>query len=147
MAELMDILDAFSNPLKIGWVVWVAWGIGQVFWYRQERKPQWAPKSAVVPSARKPVAVKKAAPAPAPVVQRFVTPEPVFAPSPPPPVVMDTPAFDPSTAVVETFAAPAATDLDSFVADFEMRNNHQRRRRPDPPGDNSSFGAEAPQST
>ena len=128
MAELLDILDAFSNPLKIGWVVWVAWGIGQVFWYRQERKPQWAPKSAVVPSARKPVAVKKAAPAPAP-------------------VVMDTPAFDPSTAVVETFAAPAATDLDSFVADFEMRNNHQRRRRPDPPGDNSSFGAEAPQST
>ena len=37
MAELLDILDAFSMPLKVGWVVWIAWGIGQIFWYRYER--------------------------------------------------------------------------------------------------------------
>jgi len=47
MVELLDILDAFSMPLKVGWVVWIAWGIGQTFWYRSERRPQAARAQAV----------------------------------------------------------------------------------------------------
>jgi hypothetical protein len=135
MAELLDVLDAFSYPIKVGWVIWIAWGIGQVFWYRHERRPQSATRTAAAVSP-KPVVAKKAAPAP--VVQRFVTPEPVL--ETPAHVAQDVPTFDPAKAVVETFATPT-NDLDSFVADFELRN--ERRRRPDPPG-GSSFAA-APQ--
>ena len=40
MAEFLDILDAFSTQLKVGWVIWMAWGIGQIFWFRYERRPQ-----------------------------------------------------------------------------------------------------------
>ena len=52
MAELLDILDAFSMPLKVGWVIWMAWGIGQIFWFRYERRPQAA--RARAKAARKP---------------------------------------------------------------------------------------------
>ena len=56
MSEVMDVLNAFGTPLKIAWVGWVAWGVGQYFWFRHERS---------VPSFRKPApakpAVKKAA--------------------------------------------------------------------------------------
>ena len=130
MAELLDVLDAFSNPLKIGWVMWVAWGVGQVFWYRHERRPQGAPP-------RHAIVEKEAAPAPA--VPRLITAAPAIETLPP--VAPEVPVFDPSTAVVETFAAPS-NDLDSFVAEFEMRS--QRRRNADPTVE-SSYGAEASQ--
>ena len=29
MSELMDVINAFGTPLKIAWVGWMAWGVGQ----------------------------------------------------------------------------------------------------------------------
>jgi hypothetical protein len=37
MTEALDVLNAFSTPLKVAWVVWLAWGVGQVFWYQRDR--------------------------------------------------------------------------------------------------------------
>lgn len=51
MAELLDVMDAFSSPLKLAWGVWLAWGIGQIFWYRQERRAS-APGSRPARAAR-----------------------------------------------------------------------------------------------
>jgi hypothetical protein len=73
-----------------------------------------------------------------PVVHRLITPEPTLAP---PPAVSDAPAFDPATAVVETFGAPK--ELDTFVADFELNT---RQRRQSPHQATHGFGSEAPQS-
>jgi hypothetical protein len=57
MAELLDILDAFAMPLKVGWVVWLAWGIGLVFWYRHDRRSEIALKRPS-PPVRKPFRVE-----------------------------------------------------------------------------------------
>jgi len=141
MVELLDVLDAFPAAIKIAWVVWIAWGVGQVYWYRQERKPAAATRAVPAPT-RKVVPARQQAPAPKPFGTRLVTPEPVIeaaAPSPPPPAAppqpaADAPLFDPSKAVVETFHA-TSNDLDSFVADFERRNGHRR-------GHTDSFGAQ-----
>ena len=29
MSELMDVINAFGTPLKLAWVGWIAWGVGQ----------------------------------------------------------------------------------------------------------------------
>jgi len=115
MVELLDILDAFSMPLKAGWVVWIAWGIGQIFWYRSERRPRAARAQAV--SARKPFVSKPSLPERP--MTRLVTPEqvlpkkPAFAESAPPPA-----------------DGPGRIDeLDEFVASFEM-NTRNRREQP-----------------
>ena len=115
MAELLDILDAFSMPLKAGWVVWIAWGIGQIFWYRYERRPRAARAQAV--AARKPFVSKPSLPERP--MTRLVTPEqvlptkPAFAESAPPPA--DGPG--------------RIGELDEFVASFEM-NTRNRREQP-----------------
>ena len=115
MVELLDILDAFSMPLKAGWVVWIAWGIGQTLWYRSERRPQAARAQAV--AARKPFVSKPSLPERP--MTRLVTPElvlpkkPAFAESAPPPA-----------------DGPGRIDeLDEFVASFEM-NTRNRREQP-----------------
>lgn len=118
MAELLDILDAFTMPLKIAWVVWFAWGIAQVFWYRYERKPQTAGRRA---PAKKPFVSKPSVPDRAPA--RLVTPEQVISSAPP---IVESPG--------ESFLPLAegtreVTELDRFVADFEM-NTRQRRGHP-----------------
>ena len=115
MVELLDILDAFSMPLKVGWVVWIAWGIGQIFWYRSERRPQAARAQTV--AARKPFVSKPSLPERP--MTRLVTPEqvlptkPAFAESAPPPA--DGPG--------------RIGELDEFVASFEM-NTRNRREQP-----------------
>jgi len=115
MVELLDILDAFSMPLKVGWVVWIAWGIGQTLWYRSERRPQAARAQAV--AARKPFVSKPSLPERP--MTRLVTPEqvlpkkPAFAESAPPPA--DCPG--------------RIDELDEFVASFEM-NTRNRREQP-----------------
>jgi hypothetical protein len=38
MVEVIDVMEAFSTPLKIAWGVWLTWGVAQVLWYRQERR-------------------------------------------------------------------------------------------------------------
>jgi hypothetical protein len=164
MSEVMDVINAFGTPLKVAWVGWVAWGIGQYFWFRHERavpgvrRAATAAKAAVnKPAVPKPVAVQAAE---APVVGRLITPthvaadprvEPPSASVAPPPVVPSlaagtAPAFDPSSAVIEQFGdAIDEGALDKFVRDFEMQDARPRRRRSRPAETPSYGGVEAPQ--
>jgi hypothetical protein len=140
MAEVLDVLDAFTMPLKIAWVAWLAWGVGQTFWYRYELKPRVASSQAATP-IRKPFASKPSMPERA--STRLITPDQVTpdkTPRQPSPV--ETPVGPPP---IES--APALTEgpgeieeLDRFVADFEM---HTRQRRGEPlNGEHSPFGSQ-----
>ena len=131
MSEMMDVLNAFGPTLKLAWVGWLAWGVGQYFWFRHERSMP-AKKAASVAKAvaKKPAVPKTVAvqAAEAPVVGRLFTPThvvreakpsapamPQVQPEPvevavPMPVVAtaeEAPvsAFDPSKAVIEQFGA------------------------------------------
>lgn len=119
MAELLDVLNALTTPLKIAWVVWIAWGIGQVFWYRYERRPQAAVKRPVTLPARKPFVSKPSTPDR--LVTRLVTPEQVITHQAEP--------FEPASAQVVASMPGEVPELDRFVADFEM-NTRQRRSEP-----------------
>ena len=171
MVEAMDVLNAFGTPLKLAWVAWLAWGVGQYFWLRHERSmPMKRATSVAAPTAKKPSAPRReAAPAAhARVVERLVTPTHVAphakpaAPSTPvtplaesqpepaapgvPMGVFDgpsTPSFDPATAVIEQFGAFNDNALDKFVRDFDMQEARPQRRRPPVP-DAGSYGVEAP---
>ena len=110
MFELLDILDAFSTPLKVAWVVWLAWGVAQVFWYRYERRQRSASRAAA--PMRKPFVSKPSMPERP---TRLVTPEQVM------PKV--------SAASESTEGPGTIGELDQFVADFEM-NTRSRRERP-----------------
>jgi hypothetical protein len=174
MSEVMDVLNAFGTPLKLAWVGWVAWGVGQYFWFRHERSTPLVKK---VTSVAKPVAKKAAVPktvaaqaAEAPVVGRLITPthvtaeaksvvpvapqaapKPQAAPPTPAPVPVsvatDAPAtlFDPSNAVIEQFGT--ASDSDNAQDKFvrEFEMQDARPRRRKPrPTEMPSYGAEAP---
>jgi hypothetical protein len=108
MFELLDILDAFSNQLKVAWIVWIAWGVGQIFWYRYERRPQAANR--VRASARKPFVSKPSLPERP---TRLVTPEQVMP-------------KDADSASVE--ALGTIGELDQFVASFETNTRHRREQ-------------------
>lgn len=112
MFELLDILDAFTTPLKVAWVVWIAWGVGQIFWYRYERRPQAANRAAA--PARKPFVSKPSLPARS--MTRLVTPEQVM---PQEPAFADPPSAEGQDTIGE---------LDEFVASFEMNTRHRRER-------------------
>ena len=112
MFELLDILDAFSTPLKVGWVVWLAWGVAQVFWYRYERRQRSATRAAA--PVRKPFVSKPSMPERP---TRLVTPEQVM---PKVPAFAESAPADDSVRIGE---------LDKFVADFE-RNTRNRREQP-----------------
>jgi hypothetical protein len=122
MAELLDVLNAFTTPLKVAWVVWFAWGVGQVFWYRHERKPQTASKRPSAPPVRKPFVSKPSGSDR--VVTRLVTPEQVITHQPEPVA----PAPVESAQAADNVAGEVG-ELDRFVADFEM-NTRQRRGQP-----------------
>lgn len=168
MSEVMDVLNAFGTPLKLAWVGWLAWGVGQYFWFRHERSVNAFPKRTAAaktvvkkPAVPKPVAVQAAE---APVMGRLITPthvtaeakpvpsvqpETVVPPMPPPmPVAAaadsSAPMFDPSKVVIEQFGAGDDSALDKFVRDFEMQDARPRRRR-NRPAETSSYGTEAPQ--
>ena len=167
MSEFMDVINAFGTPLKVAWVGWIAWGVGQYFWFRYERSMPSFRKSAAAakPALKRPALPKTVAAqaAEAPVVGRLITPTHVTAdakparsvaePAPPTPVTMpapmavdvaaDAPMFDPSTAVIEQFGANDGV-LDKFVRDFEMQDARPRRRR-NRPTETPSYGDEAPQ--
>ena len=173
MSEMMDVLNAFGNPLKLAWVGWIAWGVGQYFWFRHERSMPVKKVTSVARAVAKKPAVPKtvaAQAAEAPVVGRLFTPthvvpetkpsapampqvqpEPVEIPSPMPmPVVAaaeeaPVPAFDPSKAVIEQFGPTSDNVLDKFVRDFEMQDARPRRRKTTRVPETPSFGAEAPQ--
>jgi len=82
MSEVMDVLNALGTPLKLAWVGWIAWGVGQYFWYRHERSmPVKKVTSVAKPTPKKVAAPKTAAAqaAEAPVVGRMITPSHVAA--------------------------------------------------------------------
>src|SRR5262245_7317246 len=87
MSELLDVINAFSTPLKLAWVGWIAWGVGQYFWFRYTRSTTAKRVTAVAKPAAKKAAPAKAAPAKAarpeapetPVVGRLITPSHVAA--------------------------------------------------------------------
>jgi hypothetical protein len=172
MSEVMDVLNAFGTPLKLAWVGWIAWGVGQYFWFRHERS---TPAKRVTSVAKSAAAKRPAAPktvavqvAEAPVVGRLFTPTHVTAEAKPSQssaleatqVRLDTPAapsmplasaadatvpaFDPSNAVIEQFGATNDNVLDKFVRDFEMQDARPRRRKPALVPETPSYGAEVP---
>jgi len=172
MSEMMDVLNAFGPTLKLAWVGWLAWGVGQYFWFRHERSmPVKKAASVAKAVAKKPAVPKTVAvqAAEAPVVGRLftpthVTPEtkpsaPVMPQVQPEPVEVAAPmpvvataeeapvsAFDPSKAVIEQFGATSDDNLlDKFVRDFEMQDARPRRRKTTRVPETPSFGAEAPQ--
>ena len=173
MSEMMDVLNAFGPTLKLAWVGWLAWGVGQYFWFRHERSmPVKKAASVAKAVAKKPAVPKTVAvqAAEAPVVGRLftpthVTPEtkpsaPVMPQVQPEPMVVPSPmpvaaaaaeqapvsAFDPSKAVIEQFGATSDDNvLDKFVRDFEMQDARPRRRKTTRVPETPSFGAEAPQ--
>lgn len=123
MTEVIDVLIALGTPLKIAWVVWLAWGVGQYVWFRQRRsmpaktvtsvaKPAPAPKKVKMP---KTVAAQAAE---APIVGRLITPSyvtadakpsaPVTPPVQPEPVAIPAPQPMPVAAATAE-AAPAPT--------------------------------------
>ena len=77
MSEFMDVINAFGTPLKIAWVGWIAWGVGQYFWFRHERSaPSFRKTADAKPAVKKPAVPKPIAvqAAEAPVVGRLFTP-------------------------------------------------------------------------
>ena len=143
MSEAMDVINAFGTPLKLAWVGWVAWGVGQYFWYRHERS---MPVRRVTSVAKSAAAKKTAAPktvaaqaAEAPVVGRLFTPThvtaetranaPVVAQAQPEPATVAAPipmpapvpvsAVEPALPVFEPAKAVDAHDSSKPVAAFD----------------------------
>lgn len=156
MSEFMDVVNAFGNPLKLAWVGWIAWGVGQYFWFRHERSMPMVKKVTTVaktatkkPSVPKPIAAQAAD---APVVGRLITPthvasepkvsapvpvaprpEPQPAPVPSMPFVATpadapVPVFDPSKAVIEQFGA--VNDVTDGALDKFVRDFEMQDARP-----------------
>lgn len=127
MREFLDVANAFDTPLKVAWIVWLAWGIGQLFWYKRARTSAIARKlQAPVSPARRPAPRRDKSVEP---VGRLITPQHVEAeapkvlyqaPVPPAPVpTSSAPVFDPAKAIVETFDPRERGNLDAIVADME----------------------------
>lgn len=130
MNELFDVANALSTPIKMAWIGWLAWGVGQAFWYKRERASAAAKPSVPRPPRR--AAAPKRQKVAEPVMGRLITPPHVEAaapkiepPAPPAPVPVFEPsqepvAFDPSKAIVETFdPRDRGNSLDAIVADME----------------------------
>jgi len=125
MGEFMDVANAFAAPLKVAWIVWLAWGIGQLFWYKHARANALARTlQAPVRPVRRPAPRREKTVEP---VGRLITPQHVAAEAPkvsfdapiaPAPVAPE-PAFDPAKAIVETFDPRERGELDAIVADME----------------------------
>src|ERR1051325_2184166 len=109
MREFLDVANAFDTSLKVAWIVWLAWGVGQLFWWKHERTNAQLRK--LQPSGRP---IRRPAPRrdkPVEPVARLITPQhgvaeapkvPYEAPVPPAPVpVSSAPVFDPARAIGE----------------------------------------------
>jgi hypothetical protein len=114
MFEAIDVLNAFGTPLKLAWVGWVAWGVGQYFWLRHERS---MPVKKVTSVAR-PAVKKAAAPrtvatqaAEAPVVGRMFTPTHVVADVKPEAPVVPAEPVSPFVAQPQTESEPATLSM------------------------------------
>jgi len=124
MREFLDVANAFGTPLKVAWIVWLAWGIGQMFWYKRARTNAIARRlQAPVRPARRAAPRRDKSIEP---VGRLITPQHVEAEAPrvafeapAMPAASPAPAFDPAKAIVETFDPRERGDLDAIVADME----------------------------
>jgi hypothetical protein len=125
MREILDVANAFDTPLKMAWIVWLAWGIGQLFWYKRARMNAIARTlHAPVRPVRRPAPRRDKSVEP---VGRLITPQhveaeaprPTFEPPAAPAAPSPAPAFDPAKAIVETFDPRERGDLDAIVADME----------------------------
>ena len=131
MSEMMDVLNAFGNPLKLAWVGWIAWGVGQYFWFRHERSmPVKKVISVAKPATRKPAVPKTVAAqaAEAPVVGRLFTPTHVVADPKPSAAAMSqvqpepiaAPAPMPMAAAEEAPVPMPVSDLSKAIAAFDQ---------------------------
>ena len=132
MSDFLDVINAFSTPLKVAWVGWIAWGVGQYFWFRYERStPAKRVTSVAKPAAKKAATAKGAAkgarpeaPEPA-VVGRLITPSHVAAEPKPSPAmsaqteVVAEPTPEPIS-VPSPMAVPAT--VDAPAAGFDPSN-------------------------
>ena len=118
MSDFLDVINAFSTPLKLAWVGWIAWGVGQYFWFRYEHStPSKRVTSVAKPAAKKAAPAKAAAKAARPeapepaVVGRLITPAHVAAES------KSSPAMSAQTeAVAETAPEPISVSSPMAVA-------------------------------
>ena len=124
MGEFLDVANAFDTPLKVAWIVWLAWGIGQLFWWKYERTNALVRKlQPAVRPVRRPVPRREKI---VEAVGRLITPQHVDAEAPKvsfqapvAPAPMPAPVFDPAKAIVETFDPRERGELDAIVADME----------------------------
>ena len=77
MRELMNLVNDIAPLVKIGWLIFFVWALGQIAWYRRARIVTWSriaapkplPRKVAPPIARpaaaRPVEDAPAAPAPA----------------------------------------------------------------------------------
>ena len=122
MNEFLDVANAFNTELKVAWVAWLAWGIGQAFWYKWERSGTAKRRVPSARASRKPSPKRHEVES---VVGRLITPAHIEAtPKVQPEVPLASPAssataFDPAKAIIETFDPRSRGDLDAIVADME----------------------------
>jgi hypothetical protein len=38
MSNLVEMFNIISDPVKVGWVLWIGWGVAQIGWYRRTRQ-------------------------------------------------------------------------------------------------------------
>jgi hypothetical protein len=132
MSEVMDVINAFGTSLKLAWIGWIAWGVGQYFWFRHERSmPVRKVTSVARPAPAKKPAVPKsiaAQAAEAPVVGRLFTPTHVTAeakPSQPSVVAGATEVRPPAAAPVPVAATDATVPAfapSASIAAFDPSN-------------------------
>jgi hypothetical protein len=137
MSDAIDVLNAFGTPLKLAWVGWIVWGVGQYFWLRHERStPAKQTTSVAKPAAKKasPANAPQAEAAETPVVGRLITPshvaterKPSLAMSAQPEPLAETnpepiPAPSPMAMPATVDAPVAGFDPSTAVAAFDPSN-------------------------
>jgi hypothetical protein len=129
--EIVDVVEALSTPLKTAWVLWLAWGVVQVVWYRVGRAHPAKTHVLARRAARKPAPIAKAVGAARPVtpqhVEKSASVQAEAAVVATAPVVSVAPALDPSTALAPSFSANADVATQRIVAD--SGGTHTRHRQ------------------
>jgi hypothetical protein len=123
MAELLDVLNAFSTPLKMAWATWLAGGLLLVVSYRLARVTPQATAQAPPATVRRPLAPRVAQPSPMAAGQGALVQSPVA----PGVAVAGAPAMAMTAEL--PLSAMAATD-DPAKSAGERKPVRKRRRTP-----------------
>ena len=121
--ELLEIVQGFSTPVKIGWPVLILWVMVQIAWYRYGRSaPKVVPRA--MPASRRPTPRPSTGSKPIPALRAGASPEFLAA------LGLDQPA-QPETPV----ATPGLTDLStgSSLTSSKERSAYGARRDGDEP--------------